>query len=291
MMTRLFSLYFLMALINLPALAFDSVRFEQGQSKLDSRMLYKTAVIRSALEHTQDEYGPFELTTNAPRMNSLQAIRQIQSGDVINVFIALTNPTWEANAIPIRIPVRRGLLSYRLLLINKKDQDRFAQITTASELRKMTAGLRQSWSLAQILSNQDFRSINTSSYDGLFLMLERGRFDYIPRGINEIYSELEQRQNKLTNIMVEPTLALYIPTPTYIFVSPRYPELAQRLEKGMEMMVQDGTLKALFDKHYSTFIKQAKLHERRIIHVANPYLPELTPVGRKELWFDPLNES
>ncbi|MDB1124359.1 hypothetical protein [Vibrio algarum] len=88
--------------------AVDIVKFEAGQSQNDARMAYKIEVIQSALEHTKDTYGPYLISTSAPLMNSLQAMRQLQNGELLNVFIALTNKDWESKTIPIRIPFAGG---------------------------------------------------------------------------------------------------------------------------------------------------------------------------------------
>lgn len=267
--------------------AVDIVKFESGQSQNDSRMAYKLEVIKSALELTRDTYGPYLISTAAPKMNSLQAMRQLQNGELLNVFIALTNEDWESQTIPIRIPIRRGLLNYRILLTHKQYLPHLKKVNTVSDLMSLQVGMRHNWSLTEVLSLRGFNIIPSKSYDGLFTMLDNQRFHYIPRGINEIYDELESRKSKLKNVVIEPELILYIPSPTYLFVSPKYPRLAQRFEHGLEMMVANGQLKAIFDKYFTQHIEQADLKNRRIITVGNPLLPKLTPLNRSELWWSP----
>lgn len=268
-------------------LAVDIVKFEAGQSQNDARMAYKIEVIQSALEHTKDTYGPYLISTSAPLMNSLQAMRQLQNGELLNVFIALTNKDWESNTIPIRIPLRRGLLSYRLLLTHKRYLPLLKNVNDVSDLMSLQVGLRHNWSITKILSLRGFDIVPSKSYEGLFAMLNSQRFHYIPRGINEIYNELDSRKSKLNNVVIEPKLVLYIPSPTYLFVSPKYPRLAQRFEDGLELMVANGTLKAIFDNYFTHHIERADIKNRRIIVVDNPLLPELTPLERSELWWSP----
>ena len=64
------------------------------------------------------------------------------SGNGLNVYFANSSPSWENQATSIPIPVRRGLLSYRLLLIKKSDREKFQGINTVSELKKLTIGLQ-----------------------------------------------------------------------------------------------------------------------------------------------------
>lgn len=55
-----------------------------------------------------------------------------------------------------------------------------------------------------------------NNYDGVFRMLDFHRFNFLPRGVNEVFGELEQRKDILQNVVIEPNLSLYIPTATYI---------------------------------------------------------------------------
>ena len=268
-------------------LAVDIVRFESGQSDLDTRILYKSEVIKSALEHTVETYGAYEFLMDVPRMNALRAMRLLEEGTSLNVFVALTNQDWEDKTIPIRIPIRRGILSYRLLLIHNDNSALFENINTAEDLKRHTVGLRQSWTTTKTFSHLGFNVIPTSSYDGMFKMLESHRFDFIPRGINEVFGELDSRKDSLKDLAIAPGIALYIPSASYIFVSPKFPRLAERIRAGLNLMLRDGSLEAIFDKYYSENIKKADLKSRRIIYIANPMLPKSTPLHRKELWFNP----
>ena len=74
--------------------------------------------------------------------------------------------------------------------------------------------------------------------------------------------------------------------PYYIFVSPHEKRLAERIEQGLEMMIEDGSHKALFDKYYAAKIVAADLPSRHIIRIENTKLSPETPLNRKELWFE-----
>ena len=85
--------------------------------------------------------------------------------------------------------------------------------------------------------------LTSSDFEGLFQMLNSGRFDYFPRTVYEAYNELENRSDVLNNIVVEPTLALYIPSKSYVYVSNNAPRIAQRLEYGLKIMKKMVSLK------------------------------------------------
>ncbi|WED23788.1 transporter substrate-binding domain-containing protein [Vibrio sp. JC009] len=250
-------------------------------------MAFKRDIIITAMERTLGAYGPYQYTSIDFRVNASRALHELENGQLLNVFIALTNEEWESKTIPIRIPIRRGILNYRLLLVHKDDLPLYQDITSVEDLKALTVGLRRSWTTWKVLNHLGFNIISSSHYESLFMMLEHRRFHYIPRGINEIYDELEHRKDALPNVMVEPNLALYIPAPTYIFVSPKYPRLAKRLEDGLMLMVKDGTLEKMFNKHYGRYIQQTGMKNRRVIEVGNPLLPDTVPLSRSELWWSP----
>ncbi len=102
-------------------------------------------------------------------------------------------------------------------------------------------------------------------------MLNRHRFDYIPRGVYEIYDELNSRQAMLKDIVVEPTIVLHIPTSSYVYVSLTEPLLAKLIESGVHKLLASGELKEILNKYYANDIKRANLSERKIFEIENPY--------------------
>ena len=287
MKTRtVFTLLLLSLIFSTYLSANDEIRFEKGQSVNDVRMAYKLEILRTAMEKTLPGYGPYTISTNAT-LNTLRAQLAIQEGKAINVYIALTDNNWEKVAIPIRIPIRRGILNFRLLLVHKDDLPLYKDIQTTENLKQLKAGLLHSWTTTKLMEQADFKIIKAKSYEGLFKMLDSHRFNFLPRGIHEIYAEFEQYKDTLKNIAIEQELLLVVPSPSYVFVSPKYPRLAKRLEEGLETMVQDGTLNVIFNTYFGENIQKANLNNRRILRLTNPLLPKDTPLDRPELWFDP----
>lgn len=273
----------------LSALAIDKhfiVKLNSGHSPDDKRHLYNWAVLERALVVSSDKYGPYKIKITGSAIPNHQRLKALKQGVYLNVAMSLTNQEWEDNSTPIRIPIRRGIFSYRLIMTHKQNLDLFAGITNVEQLKKLSVGVRKSWTTRLVLDHLKFNIVDAYSYDALFRMLNKRRFDYVPRGINEIFKELEIRQEKLTHLAIEPNLALYIPSPYYLFVTPENPLLAERLEYGLLEMVKNGDLNRLFETHYGEYIKMAQLHKRRIIHIGNPILPEKTPFDRPEFWYD-----
>jgi len=52
-------------------------------------------------------------------------------------------------------------------------------------------------------------------------------------------------------------------------------------------MIKDGTFDKIFVQYQQPILDQAKVGERTILKIDNPFLPDTVPLERKELWFDP----
>jgi ABC-type amino acid transport substrate-binding protein len=277
----------LLITIGLPnAFGKDLIKLSLGFSTHDVRNKYILDILSNALELSKDKFGEFEIQIQDVSIPNQREAFIIAQGEFLNVAMALTTAEWEKNTIPIYIPLRRGLLNYRLLAINKVDLEKFNNITNLEQLKKLYAGLRRDWATRKVLNHLKFNIVDTYSYDTLFEMLSKGRFDYTVRGIYEINDEIKSRKDKFDNIIVAPTLALYIPAPVYFFVSPKFPQIAKRLQFGLERMVENGVLEDIFNETYFHYVKEADLKSRTIINIGNPLLSEKTPFERKELWFD-----
>lgn len=200
--------------------------------------------------------------------------------------MAVTTQELEDTLLPIRIPIRRGLLEHRLLVTTSNSIELFSTIENAQQLKKLDLGLKKDWAITEVMKRHHFPVFETDTLDGLFKMLSADRVKYIPRGINEVYDEIDSRSATLTNLVVEPRLLLSMKSPYYIFVSPKHPKLAKRIEEGLETMISDGTLKQIFDDFYGEKIIRSQFKTRIMIELTNPILPKKIPFERKELWFE-----
>lgn len=258
------------------------------RSANDSRSEYPLRLLRLALQRTEDEYGPFRIEPYPGTYSRKRGLKLLLNGD-IDVYPVATRPEWEEAAIPIRIPLRKGLLGYKLLLIRQGDEDKFAMVNTVEDLKKYRLGSGLQWSTSKALRRLGFDIHGTTEYEPLFAMLMGKRFDYFPRGVNEAFRETDLRKHQYPKLKVEETLLLYLPLPTYLFVTPKRPDLAERLTKGLTLMIEDKTLDREFFKFHEVDLKRAKLHKRRLIRLENLNLSPHTPFNQKHLWLQPVD--
>ncbi|WP_372655613.1 substrate-binding periplasmic protein [Halobacteriovorax sp.] len=272
-------------LLSLNSYALDKIYLDSPPSGDFSRRGYASELLTLSLEKTKKKYGPYEIS-HKEKMSRDRALREMQTG-TINVYDAPTRNEWEEATIPIFIPLTKGLLSYRLLLIKEKDRFKFSNVKEVDDLINLKAGLGSQWSTTQVLKAiGGFQIVEGSSYEGLFTMLNAGRFDYFIRGVNEIFGEYENIKEKFEEIIIEQSLLLYIPMPMYFFVSKKHPELAKRIEEGLIIAINDGSFNETFLKHHKENIMKVDFKNRVFLNIGNPiYNKNIKYFGTK-FWLD-----
>ncbi len=267
------------------------VRYPQSQDSQDTRSRYAVQLLQLALDKTVPEYGAYKLKPVQGFRIQSRNIAQLARGEDLDVLWTMTSPKREALLQPIRIPILKGLMGYRLLLIRQIDAPQFAQINTLDELQNYVAGQGHDWPDTRILQANQIAVRTSTNYDALFRQLEAGRFDFMPRGFNEPFAELAAHPS--LHLMVEPHLALFYPTAEYFFVNKHNDKLASRLRAGLLKAIDDGSFDALFLQFPTNAraFSKADLQSRTIITLRNPMLPEVTPLLNEALWYFPKREA
>lgn len=233
--------------------------------------------LHRALQVTKDEYGDYELIESA-KMEQGRSLLELSKSQNSKLDLATYAPTIEreAQAIPIRIPVLSGLMGYRLCLIDAKNQETFTGIKSKEQLieRGISIGQHQDWPDTTILKSNDIKVQTTHKKSLLFQQVKRGRFDCFSRGANEIYEEYLAHKDK--GIKIEKELLIYYPLPIFFFVNHNRPLLAERLQLGLEKLIESGEFTKIFDSYFSSIIVELEIEQRTVIDLDNPTLSEKT---------------
>jgi len=246
----------------------------------DPNAYFPVRLLRAALEHSGRDYLP-QPTTQMMRQN--RALVELQSGRAIEVLWTMTSRQRERDLLPVRVPLDRGLIGWRLLLIRRRDEARYAAIRKASELQALEALQGHDWPDTDILRANHYRVQTSSDYAGMFKMLSSGRVDYFPRSVFEVWSEAEAFADQ--GLMVAPGLALHYPSAFYYFVNKANIALAADLQRGLEAMMADGSYERLFQEYFGETLRRSALPTRRVFELRNPLLPEATPMARLDYRF------
>lgn len=204
----------------------------------------------------------------------------------IDVMWAASDAALEELVLPVRIPLLKGLLGHRIFLIHKNSQHKFDAVTTLEDLKKLKLGQGTRWADTAILEGNGLNVIKTEKYESLLYMLDGGRFDAFPRGVQEPWSEVDKIPG--LELAIEKNLMLVYKMPFYLFVSPKNQQLARDIDAGLNAMIEDGSFDHEFlnDPSIKKVIELANLKERKVFYLDNPAMPKKTPVDREELWLD-----
>ncbi|WP_229223569.1 hypothetical protein [Duganella sp. sic0402] len=244
-------------------------------------------LVTAALDATRGQYGAYTFRVAPLRMERDRLLQEMLKGELVNLSAQVTSREWENKLTPVRIPVDKGISSYRISLIDGRNQDLFSAARTLEQLKSLTLGAGRQWSLNATYKQAGFHVVEGSTTAGLHSMLAAGRFQHFPRAIDEAVYEQAAYAPAFPSLSVERSFALYIPSPRYFFVGGgQQRRLAQRLQAGMQILIADGRFDQLFHEFYDGMIEQTGLRKRRIFRIDNPQLSPQTPLSNKAYWYE-----
>ena len=239
-------------------------------------------LLKEALRRSGQSYQVEQMST---QMNQKRKVEEALAGTV-DVFWSMTSKELEETVLPVRIPLFKGLLGNRLLIIRKTDEARFANVKTLADFKQLKAGQNRYWPDASILEANGLPVVTSYQYTNLYPMLEGSRFDYLALGAQEIGDELASHPDPA--LKIDTHILLQYRSPAYFFVSPKRPELAAAILAGLENMISDGSFDEMFNRELKIdkLYRHAQFEQRVIIRLDTPDLSPLTPIERQELWLD-----
>ncbi len=269
-----------MAVLSLSASA-EIIKY--NQSDADPNGYYAARMIKLALEHIDTKY---ELEVVPGTLTQTRMVEDTLN-NTLDIIWAGTSRDLEEQLELVRIPLYKGLLGHRFLIIRKGDQAKFDQVKNLDDLRKIRLGQGTAWADTKILEANGLNVVKSMKYQNLFFMLEGDRFDAFPRAVFEPFGEVDKRPE--LNLTVEKNLMLVYKLDFFLFVNKNKKKLARDLELGLERAIADGSFDKVFLSAPSVqeAIAKGDLKNRLIIPLKNPLITEQVPVNREELWIDP----
>lgn len=258
-----------------------TIYYPQPFTTTDRRQDFPLELLQLAFSKSKTSY---RLMPSKAKMHQLRALSSMESNSGVDVVWTMTSIERENQFRPIRIPIHRGLAGWRIPLIKQTEVSAFKQLKTRRQVQGLTAGQGHDWPDTEILRHNKFNTVTGSSYEGLFSMLASGRIDYFPRSIAEIWLEALVQADK--NLVVDQHVLIVYPAAMYFFVRNDASELALAIEQGLENAIASGEFEELFYRFHGSAIERSNLPERMVLKLENPLLPEITPLHRRELWFD-----
>lgn len=260
------------------------VKVRPRQSAEDQSYDYFIDLLKMALRKTEASHGPYRIEVTPLNAPQGRALKELAGGRWINVDWAGTNKARERLLTPIRIPLIGGLLGYRVPVIRKRNVPLFRKIQTLDSLKLFTAVQGAHWPDADILESAGLKVYRVPQFKQMYPMLKAGRVDYFPRGINEVYSEVEKATDG--RLVAFDELLIAYPLPMYFFTSRDDKKLARRIEVGLRQAIDDGSFRAFMKQSPVTapLFPLTRYDDSRIIAIDNPDLPQKTPLADPSLW-------
>ncbi|AQS40527.1 periplasmic component of amino acid ABC-type transporter/signal transduction system [Shewanella psychrophila] len=264
-------------------LAAAPIVIQPKQSEDDASYGYYVDLITLILELTREEYGQAELVESESVFTQNRAFSALKQGE-LDLFWAGTSQDREDTYRAIRVPLMGGLLGVRVPVIRAAKYQMFLQIGTSGQLKALTACQGDQWPDSDILESNGYRVERVTKFALMYSMLKQGRCDYFPRGITEVYAELEGEDKE--DLIAYDKILLSYPFPMYIFVNKDKETLAQRLELGLLSLVEQGKLTVFMQYHPVTknIFPLEKYSGSKTFRLTNTNLPESTPLRDESLW-------
>jgi hypothetical protein len=241
---------------------------------------YQVAALDLALNKTKTQYGPYKITRVTKQFSTSRARREVNRGVTINIHGGPWRPQAtqpednDENNIAVNVTILNGLLGYRRLFVRQEDLEKFNNLTSEQEFKKLTVGQGRGWVDVDIYKENNIPVDDTANYSLLFSMLLGKRFDYIAMSVLEVESILKLEKDLTEKIAVVENLVLYYPFPVIFYVSPKEPTMAKRVEDGLTIAKNDGSLNKLFYDYFHAEVAQLKRTKPHYFVLKNSPVPK-----------------
>ena len=246
----------------------DPIVYQVPESSTDFRSQYAVELLQLILKNTDTQRKTKPLKTTA----SQDRVLMLLNDGVIDVFWSGASKFRNQEFTPIEFPIYKGLLGYRLVLVNSEQPDLLAKTRTLEALKKFTVGQGGDWPDTRVYSENGFVVQTTSTYEGLFNMLSKKRFDLFPRSIVEVWRELESFGSY--DITLDEHILIHYPFAMFYYVRKNDKKLAALLNLGFQRIKDNGQFDELFYHYYGDIINKAHIPSRNVIEMPNSLFPK-----------------
>jgi hypothetical protein len=261
----------------------DLVRYVESKKYPDLKQSYFVDLLTLALEASKARYGDYRLQPVNIEMAQARTSAMLQRDEYIDLTWRMASQTLEDKLQAVYFPILKGLMGYRIFIIQQDKQYLFTKNTMLVDLKKVVLGQGHNWADSEILLANGFNVVKGSD-EALINMLKKGRFRYFPRALHEPWLEIANK----AELTVEKYIMLYYPAPTYFFVNKKNTRLQQRLSFGLAQLLESGKFEHYFLNHKITsgILTKANVKNRILFHLHNPLLSEKSKelLADERLW-------
>lgn len=248
------------------------------------------AVLTLALEKTKPKYGAYRFAHIPKAISLARSVLELNQDTHSNYFFPGGHNVAEMSKgqlITLDYPLDQGMLSYRVCFVSPAVKDKVAAAKSIEELQRFTIGQGVNWPDNAILQSNGFQVEAVPNYTSLFKMVISNRVDLVCRGISELRKEYLAYKD-LGSLMYDESFVLVYSIPYQLYFNKNSKPLVLRLEEGLKIAKEDGTLRELFLKYHRDDFIFAKLKSRKFYHLKSPFDENVSAVFKSYL-IDPLS--
>lgn len=244
-------------------------------NKTQSRQQYEREVLEAVLNATVASHGQWQLQedlTDYPLAADEASVFRSKGFDIFGTVAGNVKLANEKKVL-IPLPLMKGLLGYRILIIRAQDKEKFAAIKSAQQLQKLRMGIPSTWADAELFRHNGYQVEEKGSFDDLFERLENNEFDYVTFGANEVTGVFSERAAASGKLVIESSLVVFYPFPLVFYVNPDNKILAERVTSGLQVISSNGVLDSIFKRYFAADLTTVNVSARTMINLKNPVLP------------------
>jgi len=250
------------------AKAVEVLKVAKEPRKLYERDHYLYELLDKALAVAGVKYEYEHITVHPHQQRTLMAL----SSGKVDLHWSMTSPEREQIAIAIPIPLFKGYIGKRALMVKTDRLEQFSGVKTLQHLQGLTAVQGHDWPDTKILAFNNLPIKPLSNYQAMFKLLALGKVDYFPRSFIEANSEMAQHPSQFVLL---PNVYLEYPTAFYFFVNRAKPELAKELSEGLKKLQKSGEFDMLFEQYFSEDLNKLQAYRaKHVIKLKNPFYSE-----------------
>lgn len=252
--------------------------FWQGEAS-DARKPFEIALMKAIFAESEIQFGPAEFEVSEWRISTSRAVQLMKEGERVHIQIApyLLHKLNQQAVTILPTPVLRNILGYRQLIVNPENKKDFAEIESRGDFATKVAGQGRGWADNHVYRFNNIEVVEAPSFDGMFPMLDRHRFDYIPLGVSEAGNTIKQDSLIQYQFELVPNFIVFYPWPVNILVSIKHPDLSARIQFGLDEVIRKGTYDKLFKEHFGSLLKKLEMKNVKVIVLRTPDLPANVP--------------
>lgn len=233
----------------------------------DTNYFY-VGLLELALTKTVPRYGTFDIQQLHTYIGTERLRLMLASDQELDVIWSTSNRQREELLRAVPVNLLRGLNEYRVLLVTDENASRFTEVKSLNDLKRIKVGSGDHWQDTLVLKHNELPVVGFWDYETMIPMLKAGRFDYVSRGMHEVWREIKYNDG----VQVAQDVMLYYQLPVHYFVNKKNDKLANRILEGLKLAIEDGSYYDLFFAVPSHRMGYDRLQEMEaiVIELENP---------------------